>query len=101
MNLGGIKVSSIQIEEVINQLDFVKESAAIAIPPKEGGPSALVIYFVECNNNYSKDERFLKIIEIIKTELNPLFKVSRLIQIEGLPRTASGKVMRKNLRLKN
>ena len=101
MNLGGIKVSSIQIEEVVNQLDFVKESAAIAIPPKEGGPSALVIYFVECNNNYSKDERFLKIIEIIKTELNPLFKVSRLIQIEGLPRTASGKVMRKNLRLKN
>jgi len=101
MNLGGIKVSSIQIEEVINQLDFVKESAAIAIPLKEGGPSALVIYFVECNDNYGKDERFLKIIEIIKTELNPLFKVSRLIQIEGLPRTASGKVMRKNLRLKN
>ena len=99
MNLGGIKVSSIQIEELINQLDFVKESAAIAIPPKEGGPSDLVIYFVELNNNYSMDDRFLKIKKIIKTELNPLFKVSKLIQIESLPRTASGKVMRKNLRL--
>jgi len=98
MNLGGIKVSSIQIEEIINQLDFIKESAAIAIQPEEGGPGALVIYIVVCDNNYSKNERFLKIKEIIKTELNPLFKVSEVIQIEGLPRTASGKVMRKNLR---
>ena len=98
MNLGGIKVSSIQIEELINQLDFIEESAAIAIPPKEGGPGALVIYFVACNNYYSDEERFLKINKIIKTELNPLFKVSEVIQIDDLPRTASGKVMRRKLR---
>jgi len=98
MNLGGIKVSSIQIEELINQLDFVKESAAIAVPPNEGGPSALVIYIVSFNNNYSKEERFSRINNIIKTELNPLFKVSEVLQIEVLPRTASGKVMRRKLR---
>jgi acetyl-CoA synthetase len=98
MNLGGIKVSSIQIEDLINQLDFIDESAAIAIPPEEGGPGALVIYYVACNNYYSKEERFLKINKIIKTELNPLFKVSEVIQIEDLPRTASGKIMRRNLR---
>jgi len=50
MNLGGIKVSSIQIEEVINQLEFIKESAAIAISPKNGGPSRLVIYAVGDSN---------------------------------------------------
>ena len=46
MNLGGIKVSSIQIEEVINQLEFVKECAAIAVSPPEGGPGQLVVYIV-------------------------------------------------------
>ncbi len=98
MNLGGIKVSSIQIEELINQLDFIKESAAIAISPKGGGPSALVIYYVESDFNYSMELRSIKIKEIIKTKLNPLFKISKVILIDELPRTASGKVMRKELR---
>jgi len=98
MNLGGIKVSSIQIEEVVNQLDFVKESAAIAISPSGGGPSNLVIYFVESRSDFNQEERFIQVGKIIKTKLNPLFKVSNLILIDKLPRTVSGKVMRKNLR---
>ncbi len=98
MNLGGIKVSSIQIEELINQLEFIKESAAIAVSPIGGGPSILVIYYVEKNNLFNKNERFLKAKQIIRKKLNPLFKVSDLISIDKLPRTASGKVMRKNLR---
>ena len=100
MNLGGIKVSSIQIEEIINQLDFIKESAAIAVSPKTGGPGVLTVYYVESNNKYSLKERSEKAKQIIRNQLNPLFKVSELIKIEKLPRTASGKVMRRNLREK-
>jgi len=98
MNLGGIKVSSIQIEELINQLEFIKESAAIAVSPIGGGPSILVIYYVEKNDIFNKNERFLKAKQIIRKKLNPLFKVANLILIDKLPRTASGKVMRKDLR---
>jgi acetyl-CoA synthetase len=98
MNLGGIKVSSIQIEEVINKLDFIKESAAVAISPKGGGPSVLVVYYVENSNDYTKEERLKHAQNSIRKQLNPLFKVSNLIKKEVLPRTASGKVMRKNLR---
>jgi acetyl-CoA synthetase len=98
MNLGGIKVSSIQIEAIINTLDFVKESAAIAVSPKQGGPSILVMYYVEKSSNYSDEERLKITKNSIRNKLNPLFKVSDLIKITMLPRTASGKVMRKNLR---
>ncbi len=98
MNLGGIKVSSIQIEEVINQLDFVKESAAIALSPSDGGPSQLVLYIVPLASSLSRDEKLKRAKTIIKERLNPLFKVEKLIEIEQLPRTASGKVMRRTLR---
>ena len=100
MNLGGIKVSSIQIEELINQLDFIKESAAIAISPKNGGPSKLVIYFIENNSDLNDEERLQKVREIVRRKLNPLFKVGDLVNIKRLPRTASGKVMRRELRNK-
>jgi len=98
MNLGGIKVSSVQIEEVINQLDFIKESAAIAISPKNGGPSQLVIYAIVLPGNLSEEEQLKQAKLIIRQRLNPLFKVEKLIAIDLLPRTASGKVMRRKLR---
>ena len=98
MNLGGIKVSSIQIEEVINQLEFIKESAAIAISPENGGPSQLVIYAIVLPGNLSNEEQLKQTKLIIRQRLNPLFKVEKLIAIDLLPRTASGKVMRRKLR---
>jgi acetyl-CoA synthetase len=98
MNLGGIKVSSIQIESVINKLDFVKESAAIAVAPKDGGPSLLVVYYVALENNLSDGECLKQVQNIVRKQLNPLFKVSDLVQIDALPRTASNKVMRRKLR---
>ena len=98
MNLGGIKVSSVQIEAIANKLSFIKESSAIAVSPNDGGPSLLVIYYVEKNKDFSNEERLQQVKQIIKNKLNPLFKVSDLVKITILPRTASNKVMRRKLR---
>ncbi len=98
MNLGGIKVSSIQIEGVINTLDFVKESAAIAVSPKDGGPSLLVVYYVDIENAIVDTDRLKQAQTVVRKQLNPLFKVSDLVKIDALPRTASNKVMRRKLR---
>ncbi|MCL4129547.1 UNVERIFIED_CONTAM: hypothetical protein GTU68_044854 [Idotea baltica] len=99
MNLGGIKVSSIQIEAVVNQLDFIKESAAIAISPKDGGPSVLILYYVANSSSDAEKDSYLGLINtLLKNKLNPLFKAKELLKIDTLPRTASGKVMRRKLR---
>ena len=99
MNLGGIKVSANQIEGVLAQLDFVKESAAIAISPVGGGPSSLVIYLVPDRNNQLEKKEILQIMQqTVRQSLNPLFKISDCCLVEGLPRTASNKVMRRKLR---
>ena len=99
MNLSGIKVSSNQIEGVLNRLDFVKESAAVAVAPKDGGPSKLVIYAVahdECQLKPTEMQSAMQ--DTIRRNLNPLFKISDLRLIEFLPRTASNKIMRRQLR---
>lgn len=97
MNLGGIKVSSLQIESLLNSLDCVKESVAIAIHPFNGGPDKLVIYYVEIEK-MAKSIVLNKMQQLIKNELNPLFKISDVVLIDSLPRTASGKIMRRSLR---
>lgn len=98
INLGGIKVSSIQIESVLNTLEFIKESVAIAITPTDGGPSKLIAYYVENPSKIRVEERFKLAKNSIKKQLNPLFKLTDLVKIASLPRTASGKVIRKKLR---
>lgn len=99
MNLGGIKVSSVEIERVLNELPSVVETAAISTSPKGGGPSELVIFVVLESGSALDSETLQKSMQKkIRTELNPLFKISEVSIVESLPRTASNKVMRRKLR---
>jgi acetyl-CoA synthetase len=99
MNLGGIKVSSAEIEQALNTVEEVCETAAIAISPPEGGPSQLVIYAVVAPDTQKYKEAVeADLQKAIAQHLNPLFKIRNLVLVEALPRTASNKVMRRVLR---
>jgi acetyl-CoA synthetase len=98
MNIGGIKVSSVEIERVCNLVPGVQETAAVAVSGPNGGPSKLVIYAVLSNGAASIKELKVAMQNSIKVNLNPLFGISDVIIIQNLPRTASNKVMRRLLR---
>jgi acetyl-CoA synthetase len=99
MNLGGIKVSSAEIEHVIAQVPGVAETAAIAVSPPDGGPSRLVVYAVATPGGVPDVGRWkIDMQTAISAELNPLFRVHDVVAVDVLPRTASAKVMRRELR---
>jgi len=99
MNLGGIKVSSAEIERVLDSVTGVLETAAISVSPPGGGPESLVIYAVPMPGaDLQADRLKAQMQEAIKTQLNPLFRVGDVELIDSLPRTASNKVMRRELR---
>lgn len=99
MNLGGIKVSSAEIERVLQSVQGVSETAAIAVAPVGGGPSQLWVYAVTIAG-HAQDNAAMKseMQSAIRRELNPLFKIHELVFIDALPRTSSNKVMRRVLR---
>ena len=96
MNLGGIKVSSAEIERAVASVEGVTDAAAIAVEPPGGGPSLLVLYLVARNG----DAEVLRVAtqKAIASRLNPLFRVHDVRVVDILPRTASNKVMRRVLR---
>lgn len=98
MNLGGIKVSSAEIERVLSGLPGIKETAAIAVSPSNGGPSRLVIFAV---GDRPPAELKPAMQQAIRESLNPLFHVHDVVVLDALPRTASNKVMRRELREKH
>lgn len=97
MNLGGIKVSSAEIERVCAAVDGVHESAAIAVTPRGGGPDQLALVVV-LGEAPALSVLQKQLQQAIRSRLNPLFKLHQVIPVESLPRTASGKVMRRVLR---
>ena len=99
MNLGGIKVSSAEIEQALNSVTDISETAAIAVSPSEGGPSQLVIYAVLLpGTDVTGEELKISLQAAIRQNLNPLFKIHDVMIVDELPRTASNKVMRRVLR---
>jgi acetyl-CoA synthetase len=99
MNIGGIKVSSAEIERTLNSVNGVGETAAVAFNPPEGGPSLLVVYAVTRSHAPVDTEPLKKEMQrAIARELNPLFKIHDVVLVDRLPRTASNKVMRRVLR---
>lgn len=99
MNLGGIKVSSLEIEEVAGSVAGVAETAAIAVSPPGGGPSMLVVYAVlRGETKQTAADLRAAMQQAIRVKLNPLFKIHDVVITKALPRTASNKVMRRTLR---
>lgn len=99
MNMGGIKVSSAEIERTVGTLPGLKECAAVAVPPPGGGPSLLFLFVVPGPGEQNDPEALRLILQKrIAEHLNPLFKVQRVVVLDALPRTASNKVMRRVLR---
>ena len=97
MNLGGIKVSSLEIEQVAVDHDAVREAAAVAVQAGGEGPERLVLYVV---SEGTPDRETLKreLGRAVAGRLNPLFKVHDVVLVDALPRTASQKLLRRELR---
>lgn len=99
MNLGGIKVSSAELEQALSGLEGISDTAAIAINPSDGGPSRLVIYVAPAGRTIESEQQLqARLQEAIRSRLNPLFKIGAVRIVESLPRTASNKLMRRSLR---
>ncbi|MDA8561711.1 AMP-binding protein [Gammaproteobacteria bacterium] len=97
MNLSGIKISSNEIEKIINEINEVKECAAVAININDSNINLLVIYAV-LKNSLNIISLKSEIQKKINTYLNPLFKIHDVIIKHELPRTASNKIIRMDLR---
>ena len=97
MNLGGIKVSSLELERVLDSHPAVYETAAVAVQAQGAGADRLVVYAVVSRD---VDPALLRneLSSLLASEINPLFKIHDLVVRERLPRTASNKLMRRELR---
>ncbi len=92
IKVSGHRLGTAEIEAAANALPAVFESAAIAIPDPVKG-SAIALFVVGENNVQTSD-----IKDHMKTALGPIAVPDLVIFVPDLPKTRSGKIMRRLLR---
>jgi long-chain acyl-CoA synthetase len=91
INVGGKKVNPLEVEEILNSIKGISESACIGIPDPGGVLGEVVKAFVVCNNeNLSKDV----IIQDMQTKIENYKIPVEIERITEIPKTSSGKIQR-------
>jgi len=98
INVSGHRFGTAEIENAINQNKHVIESAVVAYPHDIKGQG--IYAFVICANDDPENEQYLKdeIIESVVAEIGKIAKPDKIQIVSGLPKTRSGKIMRRILR---
>jgi long-chain acyl-CoA synthetase len=98
VNVSGMKVYTILVDEVLQQHPAVVEGAAIGIPDPERPGSERVKAFIVLKNEYEGKVTREEIIRFCKERLAP-YEVPKYVEfIKELPRSPVGKVLKRQLR---
>ena len=96
INVSGHRMGTAEVENAINEHEDVIESAFVGYPHdiKGEGIYAYVIVGTKLNDDKIKDE----IINVVRKVIGPIAKPDKIQIVSGLPKTRSGKIMRRILR---
>ena len=96
---GGLNVYPKELEDVIDNLDIVKESAVVAAPHLDFGEAVVAAVVKSSKGKELSDEEFEKtIISACKKELANYKIPKKVFVFDELPRNAMGKIQKKQLR---
>ncbi len=97
--VSGHNLGTAPIEDAINEHPAVAESAIVGFPHDIKG-NALYGYVILKETGESRDRNNLakEINQVIAEHIGPIAKLDKIQFVEGLPKTRSGKIMRRILR---
>lgn len=97
--VSGHNLGTAPIEDAINEHQFIAESAIVGYPHDIKG-NALYGYVVlkETGMWRVKDNLIKEINQLISDQIGPIAKLDKIQFVTGLPKTRSGKIMRRILR---
>ncbi|MCD4795878.1 MAG: acetate--CoA ligase [Candidatus Cloacimonetes bacterium] len=99
INTGGHLVSPFEVESALLEHEAIAESAVVAKPDEVN--MEVVKAFVTLNPGYEIDDMLeLNIMNFIRKKLSPLAMPQEIEYIDSLPKTRSGKIMRRLLHAK-
>ena len=97
LNVSGHRLGTAEVESALVTHEAVAEAAVVGMPHEIKGQG--IYAFVILNDGHAaSDDLQASLIETVRKEIGPIAKPDRIQVAPGLPKTRSGKIMRRILR---
>ncbi len=96
INVSGHRMGTAEVENAINEHEEVIESAVVGYPHEIKGEG--IYAYVIVNSKSSDDLIKSEITDVVRRVIGPIAKPDKIQIVSGLPKTRSGKIMRRILR---
>jgi acetyl-CoA synthetase len=97
LNVSGHRLGTAEIESAINEHPKVAESAVVGYPHDIKG-QGVYAYIILKEGEEGSDEMAVEINQTLRQIIGPIVKMDKVQWTSGLPKTRSGKIMRRILR---
>lgn len=97
INVSGHRLGTAEIENAIDEHEDVVEAAVVGYPHAIKGQG--IYAYLVCGHQVTDHERFKReVLETVTRVIGPIAKPDHMQIVSGLPKTRSGKIMRRILR---
>ncbi len=97
INVSGHRIGTAEVENAINQFGSIVESAVVGYPHDIKGQG--IYAYVITKEDVQDEAQFIhELRSIVTKEIGPIAKPDKVQIVTGLPKTRSGKIMRRILR---
>ncbi len=97
LNVSGHRLGTAEIENAIDEHPHVVETAVVGFPHDVKGEG--IFAFIICDNQPDDPDQFKKEVnDMVNRFIGPIARPDRIQVVSGLPKTRSGKIMRRILR---
>jgi len=98
INVSGHRIGTAEVEDAINQHPRVVESAVVGFPHEIKGAGIYAYVICEALSERQRETIEDEIRETVNKFIGPIAKPDKIQIVSGLPKTRSGKIMRRILR---
>lgn len=99
LNVSGHRISPIEIEEAIAKAEFVSEISVVGFPHELKGEGIFAFVVLKKSATEEQRKNAQKIISAFVAEaISPITKPDVVLVVDDIPKTISGKIMRRVLR---
>lgn len=97
INVSGHRIGTAEVENAINESTYIVESAVVGFPHDIKG-QGIYAFVIPNESNINHDHIRSDISEVVSRIIGKLAKPDKIQIVSGLPKTRSGKIMRRILR---
>lgn len=98
VNVSGHRIGTAEVEDIINQHPRIVESAVVGVPHAIKGQGIVAFVSLPSKDPVQNEELLKEVNALITKGIGAIAKIENIYVVSGLPKTRSGKIMRRILR---